>query len=225
MNAPLYSIVFTTALLGSGHCIGMCGPIVAALSLTDPARPRGMLFHLFYNAGRLTTYVFIGMLAGWIGSLLNRSDSFTLVTQTLLIAADLFVILIGLRTGGIFPRLLRIPVEFPAANRIVTDFIARLNRMPAAAAAFPTGLLMGFLPCGFLYAIALAAAGRGSLLEGGLIMLFFGLGTLPALFFFGSAVQWLSGSLRGELLRWAGLLVVGVGGYNLVNHLPATGWF
>ena len=79
MIDPVYSIVFSTALLGSGHCIGMCGPIVAALSLAKPGREQGLFFHIFYNAGRLTTYVCIGIVAGWIGSLLNTTQSFSLL--------------------------------------------------------------------------------------------------------------------------------------------------
>ena len=82
---------------------------------------------------------------------------------------------------------------------------------------------MGFLPCGFLYAIALAAAGRGSVVEGGLIMLSFGLGTLPALFLFGSAIHWLSGTMRTELLRWAGFMVIFIGCYNLYQHIKLAG--
>lgn len=224
MIDPIYSIVFTTALLGSGHCIGMCGPIVAALSLARPERKHGVLFHLFYNAGRLTTYVFIGIIAGWLGSLLSTSQAFSSVTQVLLILADLFVIAIGLRTSGIFRQLAFIHLEIPGSVGFMTSLVRHLQALPAVVSAYPVGLVMGFLPCGFLYAIALAAAGRGNPFEGGVIMLAFGIGTLPALFLFGSAVQWISTALRTELLRWAGLMVVFVGGYNLYQHLMVIGW-
>lgn len=225
MIDPIYSIVFSTALLGSGHCIGMCGPIVAALSLARPGGKHGLLFHLFYNAGRLTTYVFIGIIAGWLGSLLSTSQTFSHVSQGLLLIADLFVIAIGLRTSGMFRWLKFIHLEIPGSVGFMTRVVIHLQTLPAVAAAFPVGLVMGFLPCGFLYAIALAAAGRGDPLAGGLIMLAFGLGTLPALFLFGSAVQWISTALRKELLRWAGLMVVFVGAYNLYQHLLLSGWF
>ncbi len=219
MIDPIYSIVFSTAFLGSGHCIGMCGPIVTALSLTRQDRKQVVFFHIFYNAGRLTTYVCIGILAGWVGSLLNKTQTFSLVSQGILILADLFVIAIGLRTTGIFKRLSCIRLELSGPTALMTRAVTRLRQLPTMAAAFPIGLIMGFLPCGFLYAIALAAAGRGSPVTGGLIMLAFGLGTLPALFLFGSAVHLLSTTMRAELLRWAGLMVVFVGGYNLYQHL------
>jgi len=224
MIDPVYSIVFTTALLGSGHCIGMCGPIVAALSLSKPVRDQGVLFHLLYNAGRITTYVFIGVIAGWVGSLLNRTQTFSLVSQVILVLADLFVIAIGLRTTGLFRQLAFIRLEIPGSTGIMTKAVTHLRVLPSMAAAYPIGLVMGFLPCGFLYAIALAATGKGSAIEGGMIMLAFGFGTLPAMLLFGSAVQWLSGTIRTELLRWAGLMVVFVGSYNLYQHIWLAGW-
>ena len=224
MIDPIYSIVFTTAFLGSGHCLGMCGPIVAALSLAKPGRESGIFIHLLYNCGRLTTYVLIGLAAGWIGSLLNTAQSFSLLTQGLLIIADLAVIAIGLRTSGLFKRLAFIHLEIPGALGRITRVVTYLKQLPALAAALPLGLIMGLLPCGFLYAIALAAAGRGSPVEGGLIMLAFGLGTFPALFFFGSAVHWLSKAMRVELLRWAGFMVVFIGCYNLFQHIRFSGW-
>lgn len=224
MIDPIYSIVFSTALLGSGHCIGMCGPIVAALSLSNPGREHGIFFHLLYNCGRIITYVFIGIVAGWVGSLLNTAQTFSMLTQAILILADLFVIAIGLRTSGLFKRLAFIHLEIPGSMKIMTRAVSRLQKLPVIAAAFPIGLVMGFLPCGFLYAIALAAAGRGSPVEGGIIMLAFGLGTLPALFLFGSAIHWLSATMRTELLRWAGFMVVFIGCYNLYQHIRLSGW-
>jgi len=223
MLDPVYSIVFTTAFLGSGHCIGMCGPVVAALSLSRPGRRRGFLFHLVYNAGRITTYVFIGIAAGWIGSLLSETRSFSIASHAILILADIFVILIGLRTGGLFKRLRSIRLEMPGSVQAMTGAVVMLQRLPEVIAAFPIGLVMGFLPCGFLYAIALAAAGRGDALQGGFIMLAFGLGTLPAILLFGSAVHWLSSTMRAELLRWAGFMVVCIGLYNAYRHFVLAG--
>lgn len=216
---PIYSIVLTIGFLGSGHCIGMCGPMVAALSLSKPGREHGIYFHLLYNGGRITTYTLIGIAAGWIGSLLTGSKTFTLLSEILLISADILVIIIGIRTTGMFKKLAFIHLELPGSVGLLTRGITRLQRLPAVTAAFPVGLLMGFLPCGFLYTIALAAVGRGSAVKGGLIMLLFGLGTLPSLFLFGSAVQWMSAKIRAELLRWAGFMVVCVGIYNLFRHI------
>ena len=219
MIDPIYSIVLSTAFLGSGHCIGMCGPIVAALSLSGQAKGKGILFHLLYNSGRITTYFFIGMVAGWLGSLLNTTAAFSVVSHILLLLTDLCIIAIGLTTAGVFERFSLLNLEFPGAVRAMTKSIVKLRQLPTVFGAYPIGLIMGFLPCGFLYAIALAAAGRGSPIQGGLIMLAFGLGTLPALFLFGSTIHWLTTRVRQEMLRWAGILMVFMGCYNLYQHL------
>lgn len=218
MLDPIYSIVFSTAFLGSGHCLGMCGPVVAALSLARGGG-QGGLFHLLYHGGRLTTYTGIGITAGWVGSLLTTSGSFAGVAHGLLLLADLLVIVMGLHTSGLLARLGRVRFEFPGAVGFMTGILARLRGARGLAAAFPLGMVMGFLPCGFLYAIALGAAGRGNPSQGGMIMLAFGLGTLPALLLFGGAVQWLGGRVRVQMLRWAGVLVIFVGCANFAQHL------
>lgn len=219
MIDPIYSIVLSTAFLGSGHCIGMCGPIVAAFSLSGQAKGKGFVFHVFYNAGRLTTYCIIGIIAGWLGSLLNTTEMFSMVSHSILLLTDFFIIAIGLTTAGVFARISFLRLEFPGAIQAMTGSVARLQKLPVVFSAFPIGMIMGFLPCGFLYAIALGAAGRGSPVEGGLIMLVFGVGTLPSLFLFGSTVHWLTTKARREMLRWAGLMVVGMGCYNLYHHI------
>ena len=218
MPDPVYSIVFSTALLGSGHCLGMCGPVVAALSLAR-GRGQGVIFHLLYHAGRLTTYTGIGITAGWVGSILTAGGAFTTVTHGLLLLADLLVIGMGLSTSGLFVRPPGGHFAFPGAVGVMTGCVVKLRELPGVLAAFPLGLLMGFLPCGFLYAIALGAAGRGEPLQGGMIMLAFGLGTLPVLLFFGGAIQWLTRQVRAQMLRWAGVLVVFVGCLNFAQHI------
>jgi len=220
MIDPIYSLVFSTAFLGSGHCIGMCGPLVAAFSLREPGWKRIFFFHALYNGGRLTTYTIIGICAGWIGSLLNTDHNFSLFSQAVLLLGDSTVILLGLKTSGLWSRFPALSLRVPAITPHITGMISGIRSLPLGrAAAFPIGMTMGFLPCGFLYAIALAAAGRGSAIQGGAIMFAFGLGTIPALFLFGSSVQILSTTMRRELLRWAGVLVVCIGAYNFYVHL------
>jgi sulfite exporter TauE/SafE len=223
MIDPIYSIVLSTAFLGSGHCIGMCGPVVAAFSLSSRGRRRGFVFHLFYNGGRITTYCIIGIAAGWIGSLLNTTETFSVVSRSILLLADFFIIAMGMATAGFFAKIRIMRLEFPGALQAMTSSVVRLQKLPVALSAFPIGMIMGFLPCGFLYAVALAAAGRGDPVEGGLIMLAFGLGTVPSLLLFGSTVQWLTTRARGEMLRWAGVMVVAMGCYNLYQHIRLMG--
>ncbi len=82
---PLYSMAFVTGFLGSGHCLGMCGGIVTALSLSGPGRKSGPIFHLLYNSGRIITYGLIGLLVGWLGSLMAYTTALEGITQWLLV--------------------------------------------------------------------------------------------------------------------------------------------
>jgi hypothetical protein len=216
-------MALVTGFLGSGHCLGMCGGIVAALSLSGPGRQGGVLFHLLYNLGRLTTYAGIGLLVGWLGSLMAYTENFENFTRWLLLASDLFIIALGLGTAGAFRYLNFMKLEFAGPARAMTGAVTSLHRLPAGLAALPLGLLFGFLPCGFVYAMAITAAQTAAPLKGGLVMLSFGAGTVPALFAFGSAAHWLGQNARIRMLRTAGLVVALMGIVNLIRHLQAFG--
>jgi sulfite exporter TauE/SafE len=221
MNEPLITMAFLTGLLGSGHCIGMCGGLVAALSLSEAGKQGGIFFQLLYNTGRITTYTGIGWLVGWLGSAFAYANTLAGLTRALLIGSDLFVIVLGLGSAGIFT-FLKINVmqlEFPGPIRKITGAVAELKKLPPALSALPLGLIMGFLPCGFLYAMIIAAGQSAGSANGALMMLFFGLGTLPALFLFGSTAHWLTARMRSIMLRWAGIMVALMGTYNLYRHL------
>ena len=221
MNEPLITMAFLTGLLGSGHCIGMCGGLVAALSLSETGKQGGILFQLLYNIGRITTYSGIGWLVGWLGSAFAYADTLAGFTRTLLIGSDIFVIIMGLGSAGLFA-FLKVNVmqlEFPGPVLKITRMVAKLKKLPPALAAVPLGLIMGFLPCGFLYAMIIAAGQSAGSTNGALMMLFFGLGTLPALFLFGSTAHWLTAKMRAIMLRWAGFMVALIGAYNLYRHL------
>lgn len=225
MSGSLISMAFITGLMGAGHCIGMCGGLVGALSLSETGQKGGWLFHLLYNIGRITTYTLIGAVVGWLGSAMAYTDQFRVVTRSLLLASDLFVILIGLGTAGLFSWLNVSKLDFKAPMQAMTLAVRGLRKLPPALAALPLGLLFGFIPCGYLYAVAITAAQSAEITTGALMLLAFGLGTAPALLIFGSITHWLSGRARTWMLRIAGLLVAGMGVINLIKHLRLMGWF
>jgi len=221
MNEPLITMALLTGLLGSGHCIGMCGGLVAALSLSETGKQGGLFFQLLYNIGRITTYTGIGWLVGWLGSAFAYANTLAGLTRALLIGSDLFVIVLGLGSAGLF-RFLKINVmqlEFAGPVRKITGAVAKLKKFPPALSALPLGLVMGFLPCGFLYAMIIAAGQSAGAATGAYMMFFFGLGTLPSLFLFGSTAHWLTAKMRAAMLRWAGIMVALMGAYNLYRHL------
>lgn len=223
MSDSLIYMAFITGLMGTGHCIGMCGGLVGALSLSEAGRKGGWLFHLLYNSGRITTYTFIGAVVGWLGSALAYTDKFKLVTRVLLLGSDLFVITIGLGTAGLFTWLNFSKLDFPGPMQLMTKATAGLRHLPPALSALPLGLMFGFIPCGYLYAVAITAAQSASVATGAMMMLAFGIGTAPSLFFFGGAAHWLSGRARSWMLRIAGLTVAGMGLINLFKHLRMMG--
>lgn len=225
MSDSLIYMAFVTGLLGTGHCIGMCGGLVSALSLSEAGRQGGWFFHLLYNLGRISTYTFIGAVVGWLGSALAYTDRFKMVTRSLLIGSDVFVILVGLGTAGLFAWLNVSKLDFPGPMKAMTLAVAGLRRLPPAISALPLGLLFGFIPCGYLYAVAITAAQSASVATGALMLFAFGLGTAPSLLLFGGAAHWLSGRARIWMLRLAGLVVAGMGVINLIKHMRMMGWF
>ena len=224
MSDSLIYMAFVTGLLGTGHCIGMCGGLVSALSLSGAGRQGGWFFHLLYNLGRISTYTFIGAVVGWLGSALAYTDRFKMVTRSLLIGSDVFVILVGLGTAGLFAWLNVSKLDFPGPMKALTVAVVGLRRLPPAISALPLGLLFGFIPCGYLYAVAITAAQSASVATGALMLFAFGLGTAPSLLLFGSAAHWLSGRARTWMLRVAGLVVAGMGVINLTKHMRMMGW-
>ena len=225
MNDSLIYMAFVTGLLGTSHCIGMCGGLVSALSLSEAGRQGGWFFHLLYNLGRISTYTFIGAVVGRLGSALAYTDRFKMVTRSLLIGSDVFVILVGLGTAGLFTWLNVSKLGFPGPMKVMTLAVAGLRRLPPAISALPLGLLFGFIPCGYLYAVAITAAQSASVATGALMLFAFGLGTAPSLLLFGGAAHWLSGRARTWMLRIAGLVVAGMGVINLIKHMRMMGWF
>ncbi|PLY00621.1 MAG: sulfite exporter TauE/SafE family protein [Desulfuromonas sp.] len=223
MSDPLYSMAFTTGLLGSGHCIGMCGGIIAALSLSPEGLRGGYLFHILYNLGRIITYSLIGYVVGLLGSAIAYTDKFMVATKSLLISSDIFIIILGLGTAGAFRNLDFMKLEFPAPAAKITNLVSFMKKLPPGLSALPLGLIMGFLPCGLLYAVAITAAQSANPKSGAIMMLMFGIGTIPALFLFGSAAHLLGTKVRTWMLRLAGVMVALMGCYNLYRHLHLMG--
>jgi len=222
---PLYTMALMTGLLGTGHCLGMCGGLVAALGLAGEGKPRGFLFHLAYNIGRISTYTLIGLIVGWLGSAIAYTDAFSTWSRIILVASDLFIIALGLGTAGLLARINLNRLESPAILPALSRGARRLGHSGTALVGLPLGLLMGFLPCGFLYAMAITAAQSADPWKGALMLGAFGAGTLPGLIFFGSGAHWLGQRLRQGMMRLAGIMVALMGVYNLYRHGQLLGWW
>ena len=217
-------LAFSAGLVGSVHCLGMCGGIVAALAMATPQGGMGsrMVTQTLYNLGRITTYTALGVAAGLIGSSLDLL-ALKSVAFWFFCAANIFVIGVGLASALRLPwfsisSLERVPVKF------LTGPFAAATAGKSCFSAFPLGLCLGFLPCGLVYGPLMAAAGTGNPLLGGGIMAALGIGTMPALLLFGSASAAISGAVRDRLFRLFGVLVALMGMAGLWRVLGKMGY-
>ncbi|MCX9157032.1 sulfite exporter TauE/SafE family protein [Niveibacterium sp. 24ML] len=214
-----YFAAFLIGLLGGTHCVGMCGGLVAALTVNLPgAVKRIWPIHLAYNLGRISSYSLFGAVLGAIGAtgfLLNRLLP---VQMAFYVLANALLVLLGLYLVGITRPLAPIEGLGNSLWRWIRPFGARFVPARSAAAAFPLGLVWGFVPCGLVYSILATALVSGSAARGGMLMLAFGLGTLPNLMvagLFAARIRnWLQ---RGWIRGLAGLIVIGFGVFGLAN--------
>ncbi len=198
MDAPqTLTSVLIIGLLSSLHCIGMCGGIMGALSLSLPPevrenRIRLGLFVSAYNFGRVASYMMAGALAGVFGvemlSMLGLDDD--TAHRWLRIFGAGFIILIGLYLGGWFPQLIRLEKLGQPVWRRVEPVARRLMPVKTPAQALLYGMLWGWLPCGLVYVVLLMTVTSGSATQGALMMAAFGLGTLPAMLSAGVMLGW-----------------------------------
>lgn len=211
-------LAFVTGLISSfGHCLGMCGGIVAiysarqaALAKNEGASPTllsriGALTPV--HIGRIITYTFLGALIGLVGSLLDQFGGLVGWQGAFSILVGIAMIAVSLSLMGVLP-----PIEVALSS--IRGSASPMKRMRGLfgkrglAANLGLGILWGFLPCGLVFAMLVVAAQTQSLWGGALTMLAFGLGTVPTLLGFSLAANLLSPKLRGRLTLFAGILIL-----------------
>ena len=171
---------FFLGLLGSLHCLGMCGPIALAL----PTSKSNALGKISYNLGRVITYSFLGMLLGTVGMMVNIAG----FQRGLSIGVG--IMLIG---------SLLLPREYGLANwsglsqltRILKRNLGAQFQKKQNASLLVIGLFNGLLPCGLVYVALAAATTSQNWYQGGLYMALFGLGTIPMMFSISWVKNWL----------------------------------
>jgi sulfite exporter TauE/SafE len=202
---------FAAGVLGSTHCVAMCGGLAAALGTqrhgASRARP------LLYQLGRVTSYGTAGAIVGSLGSVAGFAFEASQWSEVLRLGTALIVVLIGLNLALGSRRRgpwLRAPERWGALIwRRIAPLASKLPTQPALR-ALTLGLLWGWLPCGLVYSVLLAAAFAGSALAGGATMIAFGLGTLPAML----GLSYASGRFtppRASVARLLGSVIVACG--------------
>lgn len=217
----VYLTALLVGLLGGVHCLSMCGGLVSSLTLgLDPEirrNPWRMLpYQLTYNLSRIAGYAVAGALFGALGAVLLQLDSFQIMQRALYALAGVMMLLLGLYLAGWW-RLLAVTERLglvlwrrlePVARRFLP-----VRRLPQAAVI---GFIWAWIPCGLVYSVLITAMATGSALQGALVMLAFGIGTLPNLL----GIALLAGAAariaeRDWVRQAAGVLVMGFGLYAL----------
>jgi uncharacterized protein len=219
----LIGAVFLASLLGSMHCAGMCGGFLAfAVAAPDGSSPSRAALQAGYNIGRLVTYVILGIIAGSIGAAVDLGGSLVGVQRTAAVLAGAMMIGFGLvtvlRITGVHVPRLPLPV---ALRKTVIRGHRVASQWPPMGRAVTVGLLTTLLPCGWLYAFVITAAGTASPLFGGVTMASFWLGTLPVMIGLGTGLQALAGPFRRRLPLVTALVLVGVGLFTVVGRVNA----
>lgn len=201
-----YWLAFMTGLLGSGHCLGMCGGLVSAFFMRLGAT--GVWPYLAYHAARVGVYALIGAIAAALGAVLVATGQFGKFQGVLQIVAGIVVILLGLDLLGVSPW--RNSLGFAPLAWLRRQFADAVQRGPVAGAMIG-GAINGLMPCSMTMAMAVKATTAPGVLDGALLLLAFGAGTLPSMlsasFLFGR----LGPRLRGWLLKGAALFVIALG--------------
>jgi hypothetical protein len=199
--------------MGSFHCIGMCGPIALALpGSQDANRLRLIWGRILYNLGRVFTYAVLGAIFGLIG----RSVALAGFQQSVSIVLGAAIILsVFFRSEKLrsVKEALRADFFF---DRIKSAISSRFRKQ-GVNTLFTIGLLNGLLPCGFVYVGLAGSVTTGSVLNGTLFMILFGLGTVPVMFFMAMAPGMISISLRNKINKVIPVLAIAFGAY-LIYH-------
>lgn len=208
--------LFIVGLLGAGHCAGMCGGIVGALSLQGPQGGGvPVAVHFAYNLGRIASYVAAGLVAGALG---QAAGDLMALQHGLYLFASLMLVALGLYLLGMTQSLAWLERAGQGVWKRIQPLTARFLPVRGVAQALPLGLLWGWLPCGLVYSALTTALAAGSAGKGALLMLAFGLGTLPNLLLAGLLLARFRRFAQARVTRmFSGLLVLGYGLYGLVN--------
>jgi len=204
--SSVFEIGFLMGLLGSVHCIGMCGPLVMALPISQKSTFQKFLALTLYHAGKMVSYGILGLLFGLFGSQFpvfgfQRNISIVIGVTMLLYVLYVFVLK---------PKHFQLGIFNNYYNQIV-KLLSRLFKSKSGISFLFIGLLNGLLPCGMIYLALSSSMATQNIWYGGLLMVFFGLGTMPALLMVAIGGQYMGFSFRKKLQSLLPVFILGMG--------------
>jgi len=226
LEVSLFS-AFLVGLIGSTHCLGMCGGIVGALTLglddrTRQRAPRMLVYLITYNVGRISSYALAGAVAGLLGTPLIASAAPAMAGRVVQWVSAGFMVALGLYLAGWWPGLQRIEQWGGHLWSRLEPVGRRLLPVNNPLKAFGFGVVWGWLPCGLVYTALVWSLASGSAIDGAARMAAFGAGTLPMMLLAGSAAGRLAGFVRKPWVRRAaGIAILLLGlflGFAPVEH-------
>jgi sulfite exporter TauE/SafE len=218
-------LIFLAGILGSSHCLGMCGPFAIAIGSRGKSWRGKLARQAIYTCGRVFTYAILGAVAGYAGwRLANHSGWLRNSASVLAIVAGLFLLYQGLLAAGV---LRRRAVRATATVCWGPTMLATFLHTPVWTNVFLAGLFTGLLPCGLVYGFLALAASSSNLARGVVVMVAFGLGTAPIMIVTGTGASLLSLRWRKTMYRVAAWCVVVTGILSIgrgAGFLDFPGW-
>jgi sulfite exporter TauE/SafE len=204
--SSVFEIGFLMGLLGSVHCIGMCGPLMMALPISHRTDFQKIVALFLYHAGKILSYSILGILLGLFGSQFpvfgfQRNISIVLGVTMLLYVLYVFVLK---------PRHIQWWPLSSMYNLIVIN-LSKLFKSNSIFSFLMIGMLNGLLPCGMIYLALSSSLATQNILHGGMLMAFFGLGTVPALMMVAIGGQYMGFAFRRKIQKILPVFIFGMG--------------
>ena len=203
----VFEIGFLMGLIGSVHCIGMCGPLVMALPISGQSNFQKWVSILLYHFGKISSYTVLGILLGLFGTTLPFNvvqEHLSIVLGSIMLLYVLYVFVI--KSKWVIPFF-----QSNIVNSLIINKMGALFKSKNNSSFYLIGVLNGLLPCGMVYVALTSAIATQSLVQGGMIMVFFGLGTMPALIIVAIGGQYMGRAVRTKLQSLVPVFIFSMG--------------
>ena len=214
LDYTVYTLALMTGFFGSGHCAGMCGALVAGFFMKT--EKKSVWPYIAYHFARITMYFIVGISAAFLGVALVSTGILGHIQGFLQVAIGFFVIILALGIVGLSPW--QFSMKYMPTKVLNKIFMSAARRGSVLGASMG-GMLNGLMPCPLTFAMAVNATSAPSLIEGGLMMLALGVGTLPTMFVVTFAFGKLGTAARGMMLKVAAVLMIVMGANTMYNGL------